>query len=141
MSVTGTEAAIYEALVWFVSQIVIDPVLKRSEPNVAFTPVVKTPYLSVSVMPNTAELDGLPFDSDVTHMGLLQVSVFWPANTGLVKPMQVASQIVAAFPPGLWIERNGITVRFDQQPRVAGSIQESDWVSIPVTMRWRACAA
>ncbi|MCP1550712.1 MULTISPECIES: DUF4128 domain-containing protein [Methylorubrum] len=147
MPVTGAEAKIYDALMaaavaageaaGFPAKTGI------ALPNVGFTPPKgaggkRKEYLSVTYMPNGASLDGLPFDSDETHIGLLQVSVFWPSGDGIVKPLEAAALIVDAFPPGRAFERNGIVVRIDVLPTVAGPLQESDLVQIPVTIRWRA---
>lgn len=149
MAVLSAEAAIYEALadkVGGVAQAMgFNPGTGGDVafPGVSYTPKTdasgkRKAYLAVTYMPNGAALDGLPFDSDATHQGLLQISVFWPAGAGLVKPLQVAAQIVSAFPPGLWIERNGVAIHIDQKPEVTPSLQESDLVQIPVTIRWRA---
>lgn len=140
MAVTGTEAKIAEALLWYVGQIVTTPPLKVANPNVGFTPTLNTPYLAVTYMPNGAALDGLPFNSDETHIGLLQISVFWPAGAGIVQPMQVAAQVAAAFAPGLRFARGGVEVSVDQKPITSGALQESDWMQIPVTVRWIASA-
>lgn len=149
MAALGAEAAIYEALANKVSGIAeamgFDP---KPGGDVAFPGVSYTPktdqsgkrkaYLAVTYMPNGAGLDGLPFDSDTTHQGLLQISVFCSAGAGLVKPLQQAAQVVAAFPPGLRFVRNGVRIDIDRKPEVAGSLQESDLVQIPITIAWRA---
>lgn len=147
MPVIGAEAKIYDALMAATVEAGVSAGFAAKTgialPNVSFTPPKtadgkRAPYLSVTYMPNGAELDGLPFDSDQTHIGLLQISVFWPSNDGIVKPLQVAAHIVDAFSAGRVIERNGIVVRIDRLPTVAGPLQESDLVQIPVTVRWRA---
>ena len=138
MAVIGTEAQILEALLWFFTEIGTSPTMRIAQPAVAFTPTLGTPYLAATVLPNTAELFGTEFDGDVDFQGLAQISVFWPSGQGLIKPQQVASQIVAACAPGTRIDRNGIRVRFDQRPSVAPALVEADWVQIPVNIRWRA---
>lgn len=146
MAVIGIEARLYEALVWYVEQVAptLTPAFMPGKggdvsfPGADFSPKQGKPYLGVSFIPNTAELVGISFDNDVDHQGLLQLSVFWPARQGFVKPMQVASQVVAAFRPGTKIDRNGLRIRIDQQPSIAASLSESDLVQVPVTIRWRA---
>lgn len=150
MAATGTETKIYDALVTFAGDVAValgfDRASGVSYPNVGFTPPKSTsgkrkPYLALTYMPNGADLDGLPFDSDETHIGLLQVSVFWPAGEGIVKPGEVAAKIAKAFAPGTQITAPGIVVYIDRKPTVAGPLQESDLVQIPVTIRWRAGVA
>ena len=138
MAVTGTEAKIADALFWHVGQLTTNPATDVAYPNVAFTPAGRSPYRKVEFIPNLADLVGIAFDSSRDFQGLLQVSVFWKAGDGLVKPTQVAAQIAAHFAPGTRIARNGITVRIDQKPRVISSIQEPDWTQIPVSIAWRA---
>ncbi|ACL58451.1 DUF4128 domain-containing protein [Methylobacterium nodulans] len=137
MAVTGVEARIYDALVWYVSQQTFDPALRVAMPGVAFTPEQGKPFLAVDYFPNTSRLDGLPFDSDVTHLGLFQLSVVWPAGQGFVKPLQVAAQVRQAFAAGTRLWRNDLTVCIDETPEVAGPIDDAPWVRFPVTVRWR----
>lgn len=113
-------------------------------PNAPFTPPVRSgtraPYLVMTYMPNGSDLDGLPFDGDVTHVGLLQVSIFWPSAQGIVKPLSMAGAISDWFPAGLRLENNGVQVNVDRTPVIAPALQESDLVQVPVTIRWRASA-
>lgn len=144
MAVTGAEAQIVDALLNYVATVVGPGIgLSVSFPNVPFKRTSEA-YLAVSVMPNTATETGIAFGSDIDHEGLLQISVFWPTGSrtgpGLVQPMMLAAQVVAAFARGTVISRNGIQVRIEQQPQVAPALTESDWVQIPTTCRWRAIA-
>lgn len=138
--VSGAEAQIAEALLWYVAQTAANLGLPVSMPNVAYLEQNATPYLAATVMPNMADAVGIEFGSDINHQGLLQVSIFWPAGAGEIKPMQVASQIVAAFRRGAVISRNGLRVMFEQQPQVASPLSQADWFQVPVTARWRALA-
>jgi hypothetical protein len=137
MAVTGTEAQIYDALAAYLTGLTFTPAVKIAMPGVDFTPERGKPYLVATYMPNTADVFGGENDSDVDYQGLLQISVFWPARAGIVKPLQVAAQIVAAFKPGTKIDANGLRIRIDRQPTVAPSLTESDLVQIAVTVRWR----
>ncbi len=134
----GTEAAIYEALVNYLDTMAANLSLPIAMPGASFTPIISKPYLLASIVPNTAALFGLEFDSDVDFQGLAQVSIYWPSGQGLVKPLHVASRVVAALAPGTRINRNGIQVRIDEQPSVSPSQVETDWTQIPVIARWRA---
>lgn len=149
MAASGVEAQIYSALMDAVVALAQSLKVALASPNVAFTPPIavadgqgfkkgdRLPYLVASYMPNTADVFGYEYDSDVDYQGMLQVSVFWPARAGIVKPLQVAAQIVAAFKPGTKIDASGLRIRIDQQPTVAPALTESDLVQIPVTVRWR----
>lgn len=150
MPALNAEAAIYDALMGAVvaagEALGFPAKTGIALPNVGFTPPKGTAgrrkeYLSVTYMPNGADLDGLAFDSDRTHVGLLQVSVFWPSSEGVTKPMRVASGLVEAFKPDPRIQGQGVEIHVDRLPTVAGPLQESDLVQIPVTIRWRAGVA
>lgn len=138
MPASGTEAAIYEAIVSFASQISVVPAMPIALPGVVFlTPNANAPYLVASIVPNTATLNGMAFDTTIDNRGLLQISVNWKAGVGMIAPMNVASQIVKIFKPGTRITLNGVTVFFEDQPRIVNPMQVSDMVTIPVIMQWR----
>ena len=138
MPATGTEAAIYEAIVNFASQIVVSPVMPIALPGIVFqTPNANAPYLVASIIPNTATLNGMAFDTTIDNRGLLQISVNWKAGVGMIQPMNVASQIVKLFKPGTIAALNGTRVFFEDQPRIVNPMQISDMVTIPVIMTWR----
>lgn len=138
MTVTGTEAQIYEALVFTLDEMATALRMPIAMPGVPYKPVIDQPYLVANVVPNTATLFGLELDSDVDFQGLAQVSVYWPSGQGLVKPMQVAAKVVAALAPGTRIARNGIEVRINEQPTVSPVQVETDWTQVPIIARWRA---
>ena len=138
MAVSGTEAMIADSLIWQAGQVAASLGLQIAFPNVPLSQPVGTPYLALTVMPNTAVLQTMEFGGDVDHQGLLQISVFWPSGQGMVKPMSTAAAIVKAFAPGTRIDRNLVSVRVNEQPRIAPALQESDWCQVPVTVRWRA---
>lgn len=137
MAVVGVDAAIVDSLLWYIGQMTTTPALAVAYPGIGFSPSLGVPYLDVNVMPNTADAPALPFNGYVDRQGLLQISTFWPARQGLLKPMQIASQVATYFGGGARISRNGIVVQFNDQARVASSLQESDWLQVPVIIPWR----
>lgn len=140
MAVVGAEAIIADALLWWASQLVTDPVTLIAMPNVPFTPQIGVPFLQVTILPNMADATGIEFGSDIDHEGLAQVSVFWPVGQGEVQPKQVAAQVVAHFARGTVIYRNGLGVRVEEQPTLAPALSETDWFQVPVSIRWRCLA-
>ena len=136
MAVTGVDAQIIEALLWYMGQFVATPAMTLANPSVGFIPQIDTPYLDVTVMPNLAGATGIAFGSQIRRQGLMQVSVFWPSGQGLVKPAQVASQIVSYWKRGTRIDRNGLIIKVNDSPKVASPISEPDWLQVPVTVAW-----
>lgn len=138
MPATGVEAKIYDAIAYFISALAVSPALPIAMPNVVFNPPASNgPYLVATIVPNMADLNGLAFDSTIDNRGVVQISVVWKAGAGLVSPMNVAAQIVNLFKPGTSTTRNGVTVFFEQQPRIINALQASDMVTIPVVITWR----
>ena len=111
-----------------------------ANPNVTFTPQLGVPYLKVSVLPNMADATGIEFGSDINHVGLAQISVFWPVGQGEVQPKQVAAQVVAWFARGTVIQRNGLSVRVEEQPALKPGLSETDWYQVPIMISWRCLA-
>jgi hypothetical protein len=117
-----------------------------AKPSVAFTPPRdstkdknRLPYVDVAYMPNGAQLDSLGFDqADESLQGLLQLSVYWPAAQGLVKPSAAAGRVAAYFSAGTRLDGGGFTVYVDRRPDTGPAMYESDLVMLPVTVRWRA---
>lgn len=141
MAVFGVEAQIADALLWYAGQVANVLGLKIAFPNVPFTPLNGQTYLEATFRPNITEAIGVPFRSTVNRQGLLQISVFAPAGVGTIAPHQAAARIAVMFKYGTKIGRNGVTVEIDVAPRVAPSMDETDWTQIPVVIAWRCLAA
>lgn len=116
-------------------------------PDVAFTPpdrkrnddvTEEQAYLSVNVLPNTSELDGFSFESELNEAGLLAVNVVWPAGQGVLPAVRLAEEVAGAFAPGTVVTRNGVSVRVYEQPRIAPALPGDGVSTIPVTVRWVA---
>jgi hypothetical protein len=101
-------------------------------PGIRFDPTGA--YLGVSVffLPATAAT----VTSHDRRDGIMQVSVFWPAGDGLIRPMEWAQAVVARFPRHTTLSRNGRDVRIVRPPYMAAPLQEADWLQIPVTIPW-----
>lgn len=96
------------------------------------------PYVSVSFIPNTSDLDGMAFDSGANDAGLLGLNVVVPAGQGVIAPIQLAQRLAAAFAPGTVLSdaTSKVQVRIYEQPRLASAIEGTDNVTIPVIVRW-----
>ena len=140
MTATTAEAKIASALLAKAEQVAGVLALPLAFPGVAFKPTVNAPFLQVSVMPNMADATGIEFGAPINHQGMLQISVFWPAGQGEVKPRDMAGRVIAAFARGTRIQGDGIEVRIERQPEAASVLTQSDRLQVPVTIRWRAVA-
>lgn len=137
MAATGPEPRILDALLTYLTGRTFTPAVPVALPDIPFTPQAGKPYLAAGFLPNTTSLDGLAFDSDRTHAGLLVVTVVWPTGQGLVKPLQLTAQVAEAFKAGTRLWQNDLTVCIDEPPQVGGPIDDAPWQRFPVTVRWR----
>lgn len=136
-----------EVLMAHVESLALTPDLPVNYPGVPFTPPRESagpgatrvgPYVAVQVVPNTAELSGIAYDSEVTEQGLLTFNVVWPAGQGVLKAVRFAQQLARTYAPGTVIVRDGIQVKVYQQPRVAAPVEGNDDLTVPVIVRWVA---
>ena len=142
MAATSVRGKIYEGFASRTVEMATALGLTVGLPNVKFDPPSRsgkrTPYLIMRVQPNGSSRDGLAFDSDLTHIGLLQISVYWPAGEGLLKPTDMAERVAGWWDAGTDMEYLGVKFTFDYTPTIAAALQESDLLQVPVTVRWRA---
>lgn len=134
------EAVIADALLWHLSQIPLSPSRPIAWPGVRYSPVVGTPYLFATHLPNMTTATGLAFDAGREFRGLFQVSVFWPAGQGVVAPMELVGAVATHFSNGTRIGRAGLVVEVNRPPEAAPPIEQPDWLQIPITIRWRCVA-
>lgn len=137
---TSTEAMILAALLDHLKTLVFSPVLPVAEPGIAFPAIGNTKpdnYLAVYFLPNQTRQVTLGSDPQQKR-GLLQVSVFWKAGAGLIKPLDVAGAVVAHFANQRLTTGNGTVITVYADPWAASPIQEDDRVQIPVTVPWSA---
>lgn len=104
-----------------------------------YTPSAGTPYVTETLAPATATLEGgRTLGGFLTVTGLYVVTWFANADTGLDLSTD-ADRVVTAFPPGLTLittDGNGVTVRRDVAPW-RGQIRPAPdpaWVYCPITI-------
>jgi len=103
------------------------------EPKETFAPPSDGKYLEVAYFSNRPAWEGL--SEGRMDQGLLQVTVVWPKNKGIVAPVRQAAEVMAHFPKGLPLA-NG--VRVSGQPYAASPLIDTSDVRIPVTIPWIA---
>lgn len=113
------------------------PPMKFSLPDIRFVPESDAngsvvPYFEVMLFFNAPKWEGVT-DGQVDQ-GLLQITVVVPARAGIIKPLNAASAVRAAFPKGRKI--GPATV--DRAPWQATPIYEASQTRVPVTISWSA---
>lgn len=132
----GIEAKIYNALAYRLSQLVFSPSIPVAWPNVQFSVPVSNKWLQLHEFPAPTVALSVGHDGTNQYTGFIQISVFWPLNTGLVQPNEIASSIISHFKRGTRITLDGVTVETTQAYR-SRAIYE-DRVMIPVTINYRS---
>lgn len=130
------ETMIYKALRNRLAALTFDPPLPIAWPNFAFDPPATT-YLKVDMLWNRNINLGIASNSATERRGVFQVTVVAAANSGIVKPINVAGAVAAHFARGTPINRDGINVKIEGEPSLGPSLQ-NDRIRLPVSIRFYA---
>jgi hypothetical protein len=139
MTATGKEAQIAEALFARVATLVTgSPTLPVSypEPAATFAPPADGKYLDVSYFPNKPQWEGIT--SGAMDQGLLQITVVWPKNLGVIAPLQVAATVMAHFPKALSLSNGTTRVKISAEPWAGAPIPADSENRTAITIPWTA---
>jgi hypothetical protein len=106
------------------------------EQATTFAPPTDGKYLEVRYFTNQAAWEGL--STGVLDQGLLQVTVVWPKNKGLIAPLEAAGLVAAHMPKGLLLFHAGAKIKINREPRIAAPLIEDTEVRVPVVFSWVA---
>ena len=132
----GVEASILSAMLAHLSTLTFSPALAVAYPGVQFPAAGQSKpdnYLAVSFIPNRTDTLSVG-EGHQRHQGLLQVSVYWKAGAGIVKPLEAADRIIQHFAKGTRLHHGSVTVQINRKPWAAGPLQDGDRVQIPITI-------
>jgi hypothetical protein len=102
------------------------PTLHPVFENVEYTPIVGTPYQKVNIL--FAEPANTEISASYQEQGLLQITLFYPANTGTAAAAARAELIRSTFWRGRSLPAvNGVTVTIQNTPRIDPAMNEPDW--------------
>jgi len=134
MSATSTDGKIFAALVDWLEDLVFSPVIPIAMPNVPYDGA--DTYLWVDHFLNQTRVVTIG-DDPQQKRGIFQVAVVAPRGIGLVKPLDIAGQIVAHF-KGKILFTSGIKITVSGEPWAASPIIDADKVLVPVSVHWHA---
>lgn len=138
----STGADIYLALMGRVETLTVgSPALPIAYPeqNPVFDPATAAPdgkYLDVRDFPNRNAWEGLA-GSEVKQ-GLLQITVAWPKNKGLVAPKQAADEVIVHFAKGTVMTSGSARVTVNKVPWQSPPLSDDTEVRVHVTVPWTA---
>lgn len=141
MTATGKPAQIAEALFERVLTLTTTLPIIWPEQLDAPNPDIQTTgegqaRLEVAVFYNRPAWEGV--SSGALDQGLLQITVVWPKNRGVIKPMEVVGTVLEHFPTGHPMFSGTTKVRVSGAPWASSPISETNEVRIPVTIPWTA---
>ena len=135
---TGVEANILDALSTRLASLVFNPAWPIAWPNVDFPPNGQTKpreYLDVAFLPNRTVTRTLS-PGRQQHRGIFQVTVHHRDGAGMVKPLQIADQIIAHFPLGLILDQGGVRLKIYRKPYAIPQPPQKGSVTVPVTIEY-----
>lgn len=131
MSIVAIETALEEHLLMLANP---PPIAWE---DVSFEPTTGQGYLRVHHLhnhPRDLYLEGGPAEL----VGILQVTVVWPAGLGKVAAKQMAEQVAALFAPVQTLDAGNHRIELTQTPAIAGGMPDEGWYMVPVSINWRA---
>ncbi|MDE1996778.1 MAG: DUF4128 domain-containing protein [Rhizobiaceae bacterium] len=136
---TGTDAIILAALLDHLATLAFSPALAIAQPGVGFPPTGQAKpdnYLAGSFLPNRTRQVTLG-DDPQQKRGFLQVSVYWKAGAGLIKPLDASDMVIEHF-NNKTLLASDVKITISAEPWASSPIQEDDRVQIPVTIPYTA---
>lgn len=112
------------------------PALPIAMPERPLDPPADGKYLQVEPFINAPAWNGL--NGGRMDQGLMQITVVWPRNEGLIGASDVVDAVCAHFTAGLSLHQGGATVKITQDARAASPLSEGSELRIPVTIPWKA---
>jgi hypothetical protein len=109
------------------------PALPIAYPDRPYSPPADGKYVEVALFFNRPAFEAI--DAGKLDQGLLQITVVWPRNAGVIKPLEAVAEVMTHFPKALGLS-NGVKV--SAEPYAASPIIEDSEVRCPVTIPWTA---
>ena len=122
---------------WAASPGAAVPVTSVSWENEAFTPTVGTRWYRATFLPGMSEAAAIGTASANRHIGLFQIDVIEPKDSGDMTGQTEAERIIACYKRGTVIAYNSVNVRCERAYRLPANQEESFYV-IPVIVEYRA---
>ncbi|MDY8108256.1 phage tail terminator-like protein [Fulvimarina sp. 2208YS6-2-32] len=97
-------------------------------------------YLRETLIPNQTGRLFVASDGPHRHMGLYQVDVFAPENTGETDHVALAGEIADHFAVDLRLTDGGVRTRITKRPSVGPTLVDGALAMIPTTIEWETFA-
>ena len=117
------------------------PALPIAWPNTAYAPTVDDPFMRVNFLPGQTANPSMVGSGNIDlkrHNGVMQVTLFYPTNTGEGELRRKADAVIAHFPRGSSYEADGVVVNIDFTPSASPAFSQGAWYVMPVSIYYRA---
>lgn len=84
-----------------------------------FTPPDNAPWIALHTMPVSVRTAAIGIAAPLEHVGLLQIDLNYPLNTGTGQPLADADTVAAYFSPGATFTHNGMRLLIESCDRSA----------------------
>lgn len=118
----------------------ISPAIATAWENVEYTPVIGIPWQRVNLLTNEP-VDYAVTSDVVEQRGLLQVTLYYPRNSGTATVSARAQAIATRFAPVQTLTSGATNVEILSTAHIAAGTTVDDWFVIPVTIPWRSFTA
>jgi hypothetical protein len=112
------------------------PVIATAWENTKFSPVVEQPYQRVSIL--FAEPGNEEYGVNYQELGYMQITLFYPHETGSQAAMARAELIRQTFKRGSSFVNSGLTVVVSRTPEVMPAYNDGERFAVPVKIRFYA---
>lgn len=119
------------------TRLALMPALATSYENVSYEPVTNTPFQRVNLLPATPDNSTLG-DAHYIELGIFQVTLCYPKNTGANAAQARAELVKAHFPRGLGLTEGAITLTISRTPAIAPAYVNEAFYCIPVSIQYHA---
>lgn len=118
----------------------LTPAMAIAWPNTHYNPAADVPFLSVAVLPGQTDNPTVGGGGNALkrYVGVFQVNVHSPADTGEGDARRVGDLLTALFPVGLSMSYNGVTVRVMRPVAMAQAFADGAWSVMPTSIFYQA---
>ena len=135
-SITDIQNGLYDFLVGIPSI----PTAIQVE-NERFVPNIRNPWIRTLLVPAPTTKQSLGANGLNRLSGIYSVDLYYPAGrTSIADINQIADTIINSYIEKLYIESNSTYIQVLSAWRNT-SIQDGDWLAVPITIRWESQAA
>lgn len=115
----------------------MNPAVSIAGENTSFLPTPNTPYQRANLLPADPD-NPIVGDGFYRELGIFQVSLCYPLNTGPAAAETRAELVRTQFKRGTTLTSGGYTITIDQTPTIASGFVDGDRWVVPISIPYWA---